>query len=214
MFQTFEGVPDHGFGPIGQLARGVLTEYIDDAAPEPRLHLGHNTLPNPPFPVSGHIAYPVVASAWQQCGQDLLTFLALAARSLRAQPKAPSPGLSEQHQTLNRLLRVDSIAMAWEVRVVLPTESVAGWTLAADALAGKVGREELDGAAVAEPAIAVWAVDRAGVGLIMWAPSNGTAEEIACGADLLDTTDPIVAHLADVLDAQYEWTTTVFGTGA
>jgi hypothetical protein len=210
-FRTLEAVSDHGFGTLGQLARGVLTEYVAATPPVPRLHLGHNTLPNPPSPVVGHIAFPVVEGAWQRCGQHLFAFLASAARSLREQPKPPGSVFSEQHRTLQRLLRIDSIAMVWEVRMLLPTESVAGWTLAADVLAGRVGRQDLD-ASVAEPALAVWAADRAGAALLMWAPAGGTAEDIACDEDLLDADDPIVAHLTDVLDAQYAWTSAVFGT--
>jgi hypothetical protein len=162
--------------------------------------------------MAGHIALPKVEGAWRLCGQDLFAFLALAARSLRAQPKPPGSAFSEQNRLLKRLLRIDSIALAWEVRVVLPTESVAGWTLAADALAGRVGRQDLDATDVAEPAVAVWAVDRAGAALIMWAPANGTAEDIACGENLLDADDPVVAHLTDVLDAQYTWTCAALGT--
>jgi hypothetical protein len=210
-FRPLTAVPGHGFGPLGQLARGVLTEYLAAMPSVPRLHLGHNTLPHPPFPLAGHMAFPVVQGAWRQCGEDLFVFLAAAARSLRAQPKPSGPVFSEKHLMLQRLLRIDSIAMAWEVRVLLPTESVAGWTLAADALAGRVGRQDLDDG-VAEPALAVWAVDRAGAALLMWAPADGTTDDIACSENLLDADDPVVTHLTDVLDAQYAWTSAVFGT--
>jgi hypothetical protein len=210
-FRSLEAVPGHGFGPLGQLARGVLTEYLGAMPSVPRLHLGHNTLPDPPFPTAGHLAFPVVEGAWQRCGEYLFAFLAAAARSLRAQPTPPGSVFSEQHLMLQRLLRIDSIAMACEVRVVLPTESVAGWALAADALAGRVARADLDDG-VAEPALAVWAVDRAGAALLMWAPADGMAEDIACSEELLDADDPVVAHLTEVLDAQYAWTSAVFGT--
>jgi hypothetical protein len=42
---------DHGFGPLGRLAHSVLAEYAGTAPPVPQLHLGQNTLPNPPFPI-------------------------------------------------------------------------------------------------------------------------------------------------------------------
>lgn len=212
--QTIAEVPDHGFGPLGELAHGVLAECLGVPPTEPRLYLGYNTLPDPPFPASGYIAFPAVADAWRHCGQDLRVFLASAAGSLRAQPRTSAAAFSEQHQMLNRMLRVDSIALVWEVRLVRPTESVAGWTLTADALAGRAGREESGGTAAAEPALAAWALDRAGSALLMFAPTDGTADDIRDAGDLRDAADPVVTHLADVLNAQYEWTSAVFGADA
>ncbi|MEV5413010.1 hypothetical protein AB0K60_29765 [Thermopolyspora sp. NPDC052614] len=212
--RSLTDVPDHGLGPLGRLAHGVLTECLAAPPAAPRLYLGHNILPDPPFPLSGYIAFPAVDDAWRASGQDLSIFLTWAAESLRAQPRPSAASFGEQHQMLNRLLRIDAIALVWEVRVVVPTESMAGWTLAADVLAGRVGREELADAAAAEPALAVWTVDRAGSAVLMFAPPGGTADDIAYAGDLLDSSDPVVARLADVLDAQYEWTSAVFGADA
>lgn len=220
LLRTFEGVPDHGFGAIGRLARGVLDEYVKAPPPEPRLHLGHNTLPDPPFPLSAHIPYTVVEGAWRRSGGDLAAFLASAARSLRAQPKVPASAYSEQHRMLNRLLRVDSIALACEAYTLLPTESVEGWMLAADLMAGRSGRAELHESEAAERALVVWAVDRSGKTLLMNTPvrdmAGDAADDVSFGdvscLDALDRTDPIVARLMEILDAQYEWITAVFGT--
>lgn len=212
-FQTIAEVPDHGIGPLGGLAHGVLAECLGAPPAEPRLYLGHNTLPDPPFPLCGYIAFPVVPGAWRQCERDLLVFLASAAWSLRAQPRISAAAFSEQHQILNRMLRIDSIALVWHVRLTRPTESATGWRLTADALAGKVGQEE-PGEAAGERALAVWALDRAGSAALMFAPTNGTADDIEYVKHLLDVCDPVAIHLADVLKAQYEWTAAVFGADA
>jgi hypothetical protein len=207
--RPLNGMRDHGFGPIGQLAHGVLADYLGAPPPAPRLHLGQNTLPDPPFPLASHIAFPAVDGGWEKCGEDLPTFLAASARSLRAQPVPASSVFSEQQRMMQRMLRMDSIALAWQARMILPVESVPSWTLTADILAGRADPTDLD-PDDSNPALLTWVVDRSGTALLAWTPADGAADQIAV-SDALDHDDPIIALLADLLDAQYTWTVAAFG---
>ena len=50
---------------------------------------------------------------WQECGADLAMFLKAGARALRNQPVPDISAYGERIRTLQRVLRFDSIAMAW-----------------------------------------------------------------------------------------------------
>jgi hypothetical protein len=203
--------PDHGHGRLGQFVHSVLAEYLPDPPSVPRLHLGQNTLPDPPFPLSSHIPYAIPDGAWDNCGRDLLVFLESGAQSMRAQPTPDGAAFSQQHRMMQRLLRMDAIALALKAQTLRATDSVANWTLAADALAGSVDPADLD-EADGVASVAAWAADRAGTSLLGWGPLGGTSEQIAVSDDLaLD--DPVIMLLREILDAQYAWTTKVFGSG-
>src|SRR5487761_213283 len=107
------GVPDHGFGLLGRLAHSVLAEYAGTGLPVPQLHLGQNTLPNPPFPMAAEVPFGDLSEGWQECGADLALFLKAGARALRNQPIPDVSAYSERIRTLQRVLRFDSIAMVW-----------------------------------------------------------------------------------------------------
>jgi hypothetical protein len=171
------GVPDHGFGLLGRLAHSVLAEYAGTALPVPHLHLGQNTLPNPPFPMAAEVPFGDLSEGWQECGEDLATFLRAGARALRNQPIPDIAVYSERIRILQRVLRFDSIAMVWQ----------------------DPGRAAFSMVAVA--------VDRAGNALAGRIPAGGTSADI----EIIEADDTIVALLRDVLLAQYEWTSAVFG---
>jgi hypothetical protein len=67
------GLPDHGFGPLGRLAHSVLAEYAGTAPPVPQLHLGQNTLPNPPFPMAAEV--PFITDGGPPAGDDIVAGL-------------------------------------------------------------------------------------------------------------------------------------------
>src|SRR5487761_147058 len=174
------GVPDHGFGLLGRLAHSVLAEYAGTGLPVPQLHLGQNTLPNPPFPMAAEVPFGDLSEGWQECGADLALFLKAGARALRNQPIPDISAYSERICTLQRVLRFDSIAMVWH-----------------------------DPARAAFPMVAL-AVDRAGNALAGRIPAAGTSADIEI-IDEPSADDLIVGLLRDVLLAQYEWTSAVFG---
>jgi hypothetical protein len=181
------GVPDHGFGPLGRLAHCVLAEYAGIppapglAEPVPHLHLGQNTLPNPPFPMATTVPFGDLSEGWRECGEDLVRFLEAGARALRSQPVPDISAYSEQIRTLQRVLRFDSIAMVWH----------------------DPGRAAFS--------MVTLAVDRTGNALAGRIPAGGTSADI----EITDHEPPaggnVVALLRDVLLAQYEWTSAVFG---
>jgi hypothetical protein len=203
--------PDHGHGRLGQFVHSVLAEYLPEPPSSPRLHLGQNTLPDPPFPLSSHIPYGIPDGAWDNCGRDLLTFLESGAQSMRDQPTPDGAAFSTEHRMMQRMLRMDSIALAWTAQTLRATDSVANWTLTADALAGKINPADLE-SADGVPSVAAWATDRMGAALLGWVPIGGTGSQVRVTNDL-SLDDPVIALLREILDAQYAWTTAVFGCG-
>jgi hypothetical protein len=193
-------VPDHGHGLLGRLAHSVLAEYAGLALAAPRLHLGQNTLPDPPFPMAAQVPFGDLTEGWREAGEDLGTFLELGARTLREQPTPDVSCYTQQVRLLQSVLRFDSIALAWQARLLGPADGVAAWVVdrAGNALAGLV---LADDTVPAEDTVqadgTVQAEDR--------------AAGIVVSADLLNPDDQVIRLLRDVLDAQYAWTKAVFG---
>jgi hypothetical protein len=175
------GTPDHGFGFLGRLMHSVLAEYAGTAPLVPYLHLGQNTLPNPPFPMPAQVPFGDLSEGWRECGEDLPVFLQAGARALRTQPIPDVSAYSEQIRILQRVLRFDSIVMVWRDPALTTFSLVA------------------------------LAVDRAGHALAGRIPADGTAADIQVTDDEPAADDKIIALLRDVLQAQYEWTATAFG---
>jgi hypothetical protein len=176
------GVPDHGFGLLGRLMHSVLAEYTGAPLSVPRLHLGQNTLPNPPFPLAAEVPFGDLSEGWLECGEDLAAFLRTGTAVLRNQPIPDISAYTEEIRVLQRVLRFDSIAMVWR-DPDRPSFSV----------------------------IAL-AVDRAGNFLAGWIPGGGTARDIEVTDEAPTAGDKLLAALLhEVLQAQYDWTTTAFG---
>lgn len=175
-------VPDHGHGLLGRLAHSVLAEYAGRALPVPQLHLGQNTLPDPPFPMAAQVPFDDLTAEWCESGADLCAFLELGVRTLRTQPTPDVSAYTYQVRLLQRLLRFDSIALAWEL--LQPAGGVAALV-----------------------------VDRAGSALAGWIPAGGTVADITVHNDVLEPDDQVIRLLSEVLQAQYTWTATVFGSG-
>jgi len=201
-------VPDHGFGPLGGLAHSVLAEYNGLPLSAPRLYLGQNTLPDPPFPMAAQVAFGDLAAGWRECDEDLRTFLRTGARALRIQPRPEIHAFGQQARILQRMLRFDSIAMVLAGRMIWPVESAARWSLAADVMAGRRG---VGKSGAGWPTRVACVVDREGSALLGWRTSGDTPAGIEIVSDGVTTDDGIVALLRDVLRAQHAWTSAVFG---
>lgn len=176
------GVPDHGFGLLGRLVHSVLAEYAGASLSVPRLHLGQNTLPNPPFPMAAEVSFGDLSEGWLECGEDLAVFLQTGTEVLRNQAIPDISAYTEDVRVLQRVLRFDSIAMVWR----------------------DAGRPSFS--------LVALAVDRAGNFLVGWIPSGGTTRDIELADEAPTSDDKVLAALLhEVLQAQYEWTTTAFG---
>lgn len=175
------GVPDHGFGLLGRLVHSVLAEYAGAPLPAPRLHLGQNTLPDPPFPMPAHVPFGDLTRGWLECDESLARFLQAGITALRRQPIPDISDFREEVRILQRVLRFDSIAMAWH----------------------DPGRAMFSMVALA--------VDRAGNALAGRLPPGCGAAGIEVTAEEAPGDDTIVALLHEVLQAQYEWTAAAFG---
>ncbi len=175
------GVPDHGFGLLGGLVHSVLAEYAGAPLLAPRLHLGQNTLPDPPFPLSAQVPFGDLSLGWLGCDRSLATFLQTGVATLRSQPIPDISDYREEIRILQRVLRFDSIVMVWH---------------------------DPDRAMFSMVALAV---DRAGNALAGRLPAGGTATDIEIIDDRPADDDMIIGLLHEVLQAQYDWTTTAFG---
>ena len=188
------------------------SDYLHGPPRAPELHVGCNTLPDPPYPMPSRLRHEAdTLRGWLACDQDLRFFLESGACSLRDQP-VPSPeSFDAQTRMMQYLLRIDSMALAWKARVVNPVESVGSWTLAADLLAGRAVPGDIT-PDVSEEVLMAWVVDRAGGALLAVAPAGGTEEDITVAATYPDALDEIAGLIRNLLDAQYAWTFAVFGT--
>ena len=180
--RTLAGVPDHGFGLLGRLVHNVLAEYTGTTLSVPHLHLGQNTLPDPPFPLPAEVPFGDLTLGWHECKEDLSAFLQTGIEALRNQPIPDVSAYTSEIQVLQRVLRFDSIVMAWHDP-------------------GRPGQ-----------AIVALAVDRAGNFLAGWVPDGGTPADIEVTDEAAGPGDKLLAaQLHEVLQAQYDWTTTAFG---
>jgi hypothetical protein len=203
--------PDHGLGPLGQFAHAVTAGYLDEPPASPGIFIGHNTMPDPPYPMPARAEHFDTAEAWRTCGGDLYFFLESGLSALRAQPVPQASDFEEEIRRLQYLLRIDSMALAWRALSIDPASSVASWTLAADLFAGRATREDLT-PDVATPTLATWAVDRAGTALLAVAPFGGTEDDITVEEAPDPAPDRVPHLLSDILSQQYSWTMTVFGS--
>lgn len=203
--------PDHDQGALGRFAHAVTADYLGSPPRAPELHLGYNTLPDPPYPMPSRLRHGAdTVGGWLACDQDLRSFLESGARSLRGQPVPPRESFDTQTRMMQYLMRIDSMALAWKARTVDPTENVGAWTLAADLLAGRAVPGDIT-PDVSGEAILAWVVDRSGRVLLAAAPVGGTEDDITVAEAVPGAPDEIAGLVRDILDAQYAWTLAAFG---
>jgi hypothetical protein len=131
--------------------------------------------------MAAEVPFGDLSEGWQECGEDIAAFLRAGAQALRNQPIPDISAYGERIRTLQRVLRFDSIAMVWH-----------------------------DPARAAFSVVAL-VVDRAGNALGGRVPAGGTPADIEIVGDKPSDDEVIVRLLRDVLLAQYEWTSAVFG---
>lgn len=210
--QPADRLPDHGYGPLGQVTHGVLTQCLSEDPPErPRLSIGMNSLPDPPFPMVAFIAQDQEPGAWEHCDKNLWTFLATAAESIRVSPTPPPEAFGPEHHRMQRMLRIDAYVLVWTAHTVRPFDSEAGQALTANLVDGYLHPGDLDASPAAIPTPAAWAVDRIGTALTMWPNGTGTETEPGIACVQQPSGDPVATALGELLAAQYDWTARAFG---
>lgn len=206
--RSAERAPGHGHGPLGKVAHSVAADNLAAPPGEPAIFFCYNTLPDPPFPMSGHIRLAVAPGAFAASGGDLPVFLQAAADSMRAQPVPPPSAFDEAHHRLQRMLRIDAVALCVRAHFVRMTGDPAAGALAAGLAEGCLHPGDLDASPAADPHTCVWLVDRTGTSLLASAPEASPESAIDVAPS---TPDPLTTRLSDLLDAQYTWTTKAFG---
>jgi hypothetical protein len=210
MFRSAEGLPEHGCGALGRVAHGALTEPPDTPgeAVTPRLFLGYNTLPDPPFPMAGFIEYDMDPGSAEH---DLPTVLRMLAESLRAQPVPPQGTFDEAHRRTAAMMRADSMVMIFSGRAFSPEQSPPARALWENLVEGYYREGDAEACAGARQASVGLGVDRENGRVLLMAERGPAGEHAAPERVGDDPEGTLFDLLAEVLEAQYEWTRAAFG---
>jgi hypothetical protein len=204
--------PDHRPTLLGQLAAATLTEYLCDPPAAPRVHLGLNTLPDPPLPIAAHVPFAIPEDAWQRCGEDLLAFLNAGSTLLSGQQRPRTSEFGPATRTMQRLMRPDSIVLAWKATMIVAADSETSLILVRELMEGNQRDLNHLDPAIVRPGLAGWAVDRAGLAVFAWARADAAGNQVTVGDEVLDPDDEVFRLLAAILAAQSAWTSDTFGS--
>jgi hypothetical protein len=194
---------EHGpaFTLLGQLAGATLTEYLHAPSAVPRLHLGLNTLPDPPLPIAAHVPLSIPEDRWRRCEEDLLAFLDGLVTWWSGQPPPRQSAFGPVVRTMP-LLRPDSIVLAWKASMIMAADGDASVILVRELMDdGQTYVTNLD-PAIVKPALAAWAVDRGGFSVFAWARTDLAGSLVSVGDEVLDPDDEVFQLLAAILAAQ------------
>ncbi|MGR6915179.1 hypothetical protein ACU635_13120 [[Actinomadura] parvosata] len=211
MFRSAEGLPDHGCGALGRVAHGALTAPIGSrGAPPvgPRLFLGYNTLPDPPFPLAGFIEYemdPRVAEC--ELGSVLRTLV----ESFRTQPVPPEGTFDDTHRRSAAAMRVDAMVVVFSGRAFSPDQSPPARALWDNLVEGYYHEGDAEACAGARAALVGLGVDRADGRVILLAERDSEGEHRQPERVGVHPEGTLYDLLGDLLDAQYRWTRAAFG---
>lgn len=210
MLESVANLPDHGHGGLGQVAHGALTAHPPCDTLYPRLFLGYNTMPDPPFPMTGYLPWDTDPRVWAAVDDDPAAYLKLAAASLRAQPVPPRNSFDDARQRLAALMRVDALVLVTTGRLLVPQENEASRALLANLAEGFYRDGDAEACVGARESGVAVAVDRAGWKVALVAPRKDSGEYEAPFTGDGATAGVLLDLLADVLDAQYSWTRAAF----
>ncbi|MEV0996460.1 hypothetical protein [Nonomuraea sp. NPDC050202] len=210
MFRSAAGLPDHGCGALGRVAHGALTAPLDsrEAPGRPRLFLGYNTLPDPPFPLAGFIEYEMDPRLAEY---DLASMLRFLAESFRAQPVPPEGSYDDAHRRSAAVLRVDAMVIVFSGRAFSPEQSPPARALWENLAEGYYREGDAEACAGAREALVGLGVDRENDRVILMA-ERGPAGEHARPERVGESPEGTLYDLlGELLDAQYRWTRAAFG---
>jgi hypothetical protein len=208
MLQSVKGLPDHGRGPLGQVAHGALAGQAHNGWLS--MYIGYNTLPDPPFPMTGYIPMDIPAGAEHAFGGRIPGFLRASAASLRAQPVPPPGTFDEAHRRLAETMRVDAMVLVTASWLFRAEQNAAATALIANLAEGYYRDGDAASCVAATRALVAIGVDRAGETVVLTAPraADGGAEspQLIEGAAYGELTELI----GEVLHAQHAWTAAAF----
>jgi hypothetical protein len=203
--------PDEELTALGQFAGSVVADCLRDLLAPPRLHLGLNTLPDPPVPIVAHVPLAIPEDAWPSCDEDLLAFLDTAGRMLSNQWPSPDSAFDPATRNPRRMLRPDSIALVWKARMVVAADGDASLILVRELMEGSELDQSYLDPTIGRPGLMAWAIDRAGFGLLAWSIADVPDGPISVGDEVLDPDDEVFRLLATILATQYAWASHTFG---
>ncbi|MEV4391409.1 hypothetical protein [Nonomuraea sp. NPDC049607] len=203
MLRSVNGLPHHGAGELGRVAHGALTGPSESAG-WPRLFLGYNTLPDPPFPLVGYLQYELA----QPGGLGLPALLRMMAESMRAQPVPPEDAFDESRRRVATAMRVDALVVVAPAHALAPAEGEGAWRPPAyREVPRRPAAAHREGAW--EPAAAL-AVDREGARVLLVAGRSAEGGRIGPRRPAEEPDATLAGLLGEVLDAQHAWTKAAF----
>ncbi|MEV0615330.1 hypothetical protein AB0I81_18555 [Nonomuraea sp. NPDC050404] len=210
MFRSAEGLPEHNCGALGRVAHGALTAPLESPgeASTPRLFLGYNTLPDPPFPMTGLIEYEMAPGA---ADLDLPSVLRLLAQSLKSQPVPPVGTYDETHRRTAATMRADAMVIVFSGRAFSPEQSPPARALWENLVEGYYREGDAEACAGARQASVGLGVDREDGRVLLMAERSPSGEHARPARVGNDPEGTLFDLLAEVLDAQYRWTRAAFG---
>jgi hypothetical protein len=206
MLQSVNGLPDHGCGGLGRVAHGALTSPAEGSG-GPRLFLGYNTLPDPPFPLVGYLEYDLDPRA---ATLDLPVLLQTMAESMRAQPVPPKEAFDETRQRVASAMRVDAMVIVVSARVMALEHSEAARALWANVMEGHYRKGDAEACVDARESLVAMAVDREGDRVLLVAEREPSGEYAAPSHMKGESQGKLFDLLGEVLDAQHTWTKAAF----
>ncbi|MFG1706311.1 hypothetical protein ACFLIM_24250 [Nonomuraea sp. M3C6] len=206
MLQSANGLPDHERGGLGQVAHGALTSP-SDADDGPRLFLGYNTLPDPPFPLVGYLRCDLPPQA---AALDPATMLRIVADSMRAHPVPPKESFDASRQRVAAAMRVDATVLVVPARAMAPEHSQAARALLANLIEGYYREGDAQSCVDAREVAVALGTDRAGTQVVLVAEQDPSGRYGAPSRIEGEPQGELFDLLGEVLDAQYTWTKAAF----
>ncbi|GAA4911437.1 hypothetical protein GCM10023334_010470 [Nonomuraea thailandensis] len=193
------------------MAHGALTAPLDSSREEPgrpRLFLGYNTLPDPPFPLAGFIEYEMDP---RMAERDLASVLRFLAESFRAEPVPPEGTYDDAYRRSAAAMRVDAMVMVFSGRAFSPDQSPPARALLENLVEGYYREGDAEACAGARRALVGLGVDRRNGRVILMA-ERGSEGEHALPRRVGESPEGTLYDLlGELLDAQYRWTRAAFG---
>ncbi|MEV0378708.1 hypothetical protein [Nonomuraea sp. NPDC050643] len=206
MLQSANTLPDHGAEGLGRVAHGALAS-LSDALHGPRLFLGYNTLPDPPFPLVGYLHYDL-DPRMAELGPARL--LRIAADSMRAQPVPPKDAFDEGTRRMAAQMRVDAMVIVTWAKAFAPDQDESARALWANLAEGYYRDGDAETCVDARDAAVALAVDRAGAQLLLMAEREPSGQYAAPVRIEGEPYGELFGLLGEALDAQYGWTKAAF----
>lgn len=191
-------LPDHGYGPLGQAAHGLLA--ADAPTDQPVIGMVYNTLADAPGPPRCS-EFDLISELWQAAGEDVHRYLILLARGIRFAPPPDPRELDGRTKEQSVPTRLDGLALVCQSAALRPATSGAGKALAANLAEGYYRRGDVASSPAAERGLMAIGVDRDGHTLLFSARGGRVGPAVDGPPERQRIEGPLVEELTELLAA-------------